>query len=273
MKTIIVASDFSIVSNDATRYALDAAKVLKARVVLFHLHLVSVHVSNARLSPQALQSSMDQNRNMVVERASKLSEEYGVEIIAEWRTGEFYEEMTKVINTYNADVLVMGMAEKSIEQDLLGNTTTAAINKLKFPILAVPNGARFEGVKKILFACDIVRGVQGKILQEVRKVALLFGAEVVIFHVSEKMKSIAEQELPSHLVHAFGDGLDGIIYSYKNVASNAVISAIESEINQIEADMVIMVPYKYGFWGSLVHKSKTRAMASGNSKPLLSIPI
>lgn len=273
MKTIIVAADFTGISDDATRYALEAAKLVEARVILFHLHTVSVHAANARLSPSALQQSLDYNRSMVENHAKELAETYQVEVIPEWRTGDFYLEVTQVIEEYAADLLVMGMAKKSIEQDLLGNTTTAAINRLKFPILAVPEGAEFKGIKRILFACDIVRGVHAKVLAEIRKLALVFGAEVEVFHVSERLKTMDDQALPPHLNHAFGDGLDGIKYSYKNVASNAVLHAIEEEVKLINADLIVMVPYKYGFWGSLVHKSKTRAMASGNSKPLLSISI
>lgn len=273
MKTIIVATDFSKISDNATQYALQAAQVIGARVHLFHLHFVSVHVSNARLSPTALQQSLDQNKEVLDKKARELAAEFQVEVTAAWRTGDFYAELYQLIEDSDADLVVMGMAKKSIEQDLLGNTTTATINKLKLPILAIPEDARFEGINKVLYACDIVRGVHARVLEEVRKLALSFGAEVEIFHVSDKIKGLTEHELPPHLVNAFGDGLDGINYSYRNVASNAVLNAIEQEVKKMNADVVVMVPYKYGFWGSLVHKSKTRALASGIQKPLLSIPI
>jgi hypothetical protein len=34
-----------------------------------------------------------------------------------------------------------------------------------------------------------------------------------------------------------------------------------------------MMPNKYGFWGSLIHRSKTRIMASGSEIPLMSLPL
>ncbi|MNX96122.1 hypothetical protein D3C86_1284240 [compost metagenome] len=61
-------------------------------------------------------------------------------------------------------------------------------------------------------------------------------------------------------------------YIYKTVRSNAVINEIEKEIKRYQADILVMVPKKYGFWDSLVHKSKTRIMASGLDVPLLSFP-
>jgi len=274
MRTIIIASDFTNIADDATVYAMEAARVVDAKVVLFHLHVMSVHVANARLSPASLQASLDQNRETVERKAKQLTEQFGVPVAVEWRMGDFYLELRAAIDTHQADLVVMGMAQKSIEQDLMGNTTTAAINKLKLPVLAIPKGAKFNGIKKIMFACDIDRGIHAFVLDKVRTVALLFDAEVEIFHVSEKLKKIAEQDqLPDHLAKSFGDGLDGIRYLYKNVSSNAVVQEIENEINRSGIDLLVMVPYRYGFWGSLVHKSKTRSMASGNSIPLLSIPV
>lgn len=271
MKTILSAVDFSTSSDNATVYALNAAKAIGARVILFHLHTLSVHAANARLAPSAIRDAIDRNRMQLENKAQKLSEYHGVEVIAEWATGDFYTELKRIIEDREVELVVMGMAKKSVEQDLLGNTTTLAINQLKFPVLAIPDEVEFKGIHKIVFACDIVRGIHAQILERVRKVALSFGAEVEIFHVNSKLKTIEDQV--SDLPPEFGDGLSGINYSYKNVSSNAVLRAIRDEVIESGAELLIMVPYKYGFWGSMVHTSKTRIMASGSSIPLLSIPI
>jgi len=52
-----------------------------------------------------------------------------------------------------------------------------------------------------------------------------------------------------------------------------VIKAIKNELQVSGADLLIMVPYRYGFWNSLIQRSKTRMMASKSSVPLLSIPL
>lgn len=279
MKTILIAVDYSKLSDNATIYGLKAAQTIGAKVVLFHLHTLSVHASNARLAPSAIRETIDRNRLLLENKANDLSATYAVEVLSEWATGDFYTEIKRAIDTHEVDLVIMGMPGKSLEQDLLGNTTTLAINKLKFPVLAIPGQVEFNGIKKIVFACDIVRGVHAQILERVRKVALSFGAEVQIFHVDTKLKKIEDRTVHEglssndHLSKDFGDGLSGINYSYKNVSSNAVIREIQREVIDSKADLLIMVPYKYGFWGSIVHTSKTRVMASGSDIPLLSIPI
>ena len=65
--------------------------------------------------------------------------------------------------------------------------------------------------------------------------------------------------------------LEEVSYFYKSVQSEAVIEEIKTEMLEYKPDMLIMIPYEYGFWSSLIHKSKTRMMSSGLDIPLLSI--
>lgn len=274
MKVILVATDYSKEAENAVEYAAAAARVVGARLVLFHLYKLSVHAMNSRLGPGSFDDLYKASRKRLEDRAAELSSRYGIRVEADWHKDDFYTELKQSIMYFNADILVLGMAEKSLEQDMLGNTTTAVIHRLRFPVLAVPYGVRFEGIKTILFAADILRGVHLDVLEKVKEVAADFGAEQVeIFHVSDKVKEIEKAGIRASTESAFGEGVDGVSYFYKNVESNAVISEIQKELTEIKADMLIMVPNRYGFWGSLIHRSKTRIMASGSDVPLLSLPL
>lgn len=274
MKTILVATDFTPVAENAVAYAAAAARQIGAKLVLFHLHTVSIHAVNARVSPGALQEMLDQNKARCEERGEAIRQEYGIEVVVDWYIGDFYESIRSSVARFSADLVVMGMAAKSLEQDLLGNTTTAAIHKLRTPILAIPQGAKFDNIKQVLFACDMLHGAQRVVLEQVRKVATGFGAHVAVFHVNKKINEIKESEtsLAPH-----GDTFDEVFgdmsYYFKEVQSRTVLEEINKEIKAIGADILIMVPLRYGFWSSLVHKSKTRIMASQSEVPLLSIPL
>jgi len=106
-------------------------------------------------------------------------------------------------------------------------------------------------------------------LDKFRDVAMAFQAEVEIFHVQKPLEK-EEMEFPGK------DRIEGIFkevkHSYKKIGSGAVLEEIQREIKATEADLLIMVPQKYGFWESLIHRSKTRVMALGSEIPLLSIP-
>ncbi len=87
------------------------------------------------------------------------------------------------------------------------------------------------------------------------------------------MKKLQTNDVVTERKLSMDSGLAGISHYYKNVLSDNVITAIKDEIDNTQADLLVMVPHKYGFWESVIHRSKTSIMASGNNIPLLSIPV
>ena len=237
-------------------------------ILLFTLYNVSVHALNTRFSGQTIEDILTKEKDKLAVKSRYLSDTYKVKVTPYFASGDYYEEIERCITQNQADLVVMGMPQKSIEQDLLGNTTTTAINRLMTPIVAIPLGASYTGIKKILFACDIMRGIHKQTFDKVRFIASKFGAEIEIFHVTEKVEELKTE----HKVN-LDEVMYGVEYLYKNVAATEIVNAIRQEVIDTKVDLLIMVPYKYGFWSSLIHKSKTRMMASGINVPLLSIPL
>ena len=93
------------------------------------------------------------------------------------------DELERIFKKYNAELVVMGMASNSIEQDIFGNTTTSVILQLKYPVLAVPLKATFQKSKNILFACENIEKVKKKVKQNVKDLARQLEAQIEIFHV------------------------------------------------------------------------------------------
>ncbi len=180
--------------------------------------------------------------------------------------------MSVLIEKTNANLVVMGMAERSLEQDILGNSTTAVIKSLNVPVLAVPQNARFISTSKILFACDALSLSAMKKFSWLQQVVGTLGAEIEFFSVEEKLDDLKREQDQILLNTTIKEEFKEVKYIYKTVKSNAVISEIHKEIKNCNADILVMVPRRHGFWDSLVHRSKTRIMAAGLQIPLLSFP-
>lgn len=274
MKTFIVPTDFSPEAENALEFACSLASALHARLVLFNSYSFPVHASNARLSAASMKSLEEHNKELLQERAVRLSDQYNIEISCEYGLMvEVTEELDKIVEKYQGEMVIMGMAPKSLAQELFGNTTTSVIMRQKYPVLAVPLGSKYTGLRKILFACDDLDQVPTKILDRIREIAAVLQAEVEVFHVQTKMRSKEKMEDVPVSSKVIDEGLEGISYHYKSVESTAVIAEIEKEVKNMQADLLIMMPRKYGFWDSFAHRSKTRMMASNNDVPLLSIPL
>lgn len=272
MKSLIVATDFSKEAENAVEYACEAAKFLKTNVVLFNSFAIPLHVSHARLSASVFNELLQKNRSMLDERARASSEKYGIEVIAESGFVQLREELAALFEKYNARMVIMGTKSDSLGQELFGSTNTSSLLRLNFPVLAIPDGAVYRPVKKILFACEVLRGVNLRILQEIKEIASLVGAEVEIFHVRKQLQEMTSSG-EAFEISAIDTSMTGVEHSFKDAVSDTVISAIKEEIKAISADLLIMVPQRYGFWQSILHRSKTRIMASESEIPLLSIPV
>lgn len=271
MKTLIVSTDFSKEAENAMEYAAAMAKKMQTKVVLFNSFSIPFHAANSILPASAFQELIDHNKSILKARAVKLSETYGIEVGYEAGLMDLSRELDELIARHNAGLVVMGMAAKSMEQDLFGNTTTSAMLKLKYPVLAIPYGAKFNGIKKILFACDELHDKM--VLNKIRDLATSLEAEIEIFHVGKHVERLNEQTGMIASDRDIEEVLENVPHSYKNVESGKVIKEIEQEVLKISADLLIMVPHKYGFLQSLLHRSKTRVMASRNCVALLSIPV
>ncbi len=270
--TIIAATNFSSIANNAVTYAAGLAKATGAKLILFNSFSLSVHSANSLITAESMQKQMDKAALRLQTFGAEIADLFKISVESICSYSFLEDELPLIITQTNANLVVMGMAERSLEQDLMGNSTTAVIKNLNIPVLAVPQNARFLNAKKILYACDTLSLSSIKRFTWIRRVIGNLGSEIEFFSVDEKLDEIKEEQGKVLLNSSIEKEFEDVKYIYKNVRSNAVINEIRKEIKNFEADILVMVPQKYGFWDSLVHKSKTRIMAAGLDIPLLSIP-
>lgn len=267
MRTIIVATDYSKDASNAVEYAAGLAKQCEAELVIFNSFMLSVHASNTLLSSSAYEKVLTANKLLLSQMAESLTEKYGIKVSWESSDGDFREQVEALMKKHQAALLVMGMRGDSIEQKLLGNTTTTMLKTFKYPILAVPRTAQFKEIEQILFACDYTCRFIDNTLDTLKELFSQIHARVEVFHVDADIK--AEQpDAPLGLMNLAEQGL----VEFKVVKGLHIIKTIREEVESIKADILVMVPQKYKFWDSILHVSKTGIMASNGKVPLLSVP-
>ena len=270
--TIIAATNFSAITNNAVTYAAGLAKSANASLILFNSFQLDIHSANSHISAEAMQKQLDKASERLKTLGRDIAGAFNIEVSCFCSYSFLEDELSSLIELHNAELVVMGMAERSFEQELMGNSTTSVIKNLNTPVLAVPLNARFQNIKKILYACDTLSFSSIKRFSWLRSIVGNLGAEVEFFSVDAKLDDLKQEQDRLLLSSTLEEEFQQVKYLYKTVKSNAVINEIKKEINIYNADILVMVPQKYGFWDSLVHKSKTRIMAAGLDIPLLSFP-
>ncbi|REG99450.1 universal stress protein [Flavobacterium aquicola] len=270
--TIIATTNFSPTANNAVAYAAGLAQKTEAKLILFNSFSLSVHSSNAHITADAVQQQINRTILKLEDLAVRTAVMFKIETESICTYSFLEDELLRIIDDKKADVVVMGMAERTFEQELLGNSTTSVIKNLQIPVLAVPKSAKFLNIEKVLYACDSLSFSAIKRFSSFRRILVDFEAEIEFFSVEENLDTLKKERKRALENSNIDKEFEDVKYLYKTVRSNAVIDEIEKEIKIYHADLLIMVPQKYGFWDSLVHRSKTRVLASGLEIPLLSLP-
>ena len=271
MKIIIVATNYSNEANNAVNYAAELASHLNSKLVLFNSFELSVHASNALLPGSSIGRLITENNNLLKNIALDLSGKYGITVDHISRASDLMEELDFQVKRLNAGLVVMGM--KDIHSGFVPFSSTAkAIHHAKFPILTVPEDARFGEISKILFAFN------PDCIEEVNKLPVLmefaehFNAEIQVCHVQKSMQPATNEVLEKSLSFNAEAILNNTEHSYKEIDDNNILRGIENLIENWQADLLVMVPHKYGFWESIWHKSNTVQMAKRTRIPLLTLP-
>lgn len=272
MKTILVATDYSRAANNAMDYAAAFAQHTGSKIVLFNAFHLAVPVSSITYSKLDTQEQMAQNKTRLRKMADDIKDAYSIPVECVSITGSFREELDNVIRRFEAELVVMGVQSGSFSSSVFGITISATIRQARYPILAVPDGALFRGIDKILFACDYnsLRAMNEQ--TALQTLAQTFDASVQVFQVEERenaplVSSSSSQENPG-LDHLFKD----IEYTYRNLEAENVLDGIAQGLHDYGADLLAIIPNKTNFMDLLLSLNNTRKVVLQTNVPMLTIP-
>jgi nucleotide-binding universal stress UspA family protein len=269
MKTIIVPTDFSDASNNAAAYGLKMAMETGASLLLFHAFQVPVSVTDipiVLLSVEDLQKDAN-SRVLALQRQLEISSKGMAKINSEAVLGDTVDELEKIAARTEPSAIIMGSrGETGIERKLFGSTTLKTVRHLSWPVIVVPMGKTFHGIKKIGLACDFKEVAETIPSQAIISFAKIFNATLFVLHVSKDKKEFAENEV-QQFRQMFGE-----LQTEVEVMSE---EKLEDAINRFEKeknlDLLIVIPKKHKLLEGLFQKSHTRQILFGSQVPVMCI--
>ena len=136
---------------------------------------------------------------------------------------------------------------------------------MKILVLATRTGGVPESIAPDMQKYLVPAKNYESISEKIKELARVFEAGVEVLHVKADNRKRVSKEL-------LENALAELNYNYMEIESEEIIGEIEKEIKKLPADILVMIPHKYSFWESLIHRSKTRMMASMAAVPVLSLP-
>ena len=129
--------------------------------------------------------------NSIVEDAKKNS---GSPVESMVRSGNIYDELTKVANILNPLFIVMRITEKLSADKLIGRNAFKMVRQSKHPVITIRGDIQREGCKVILLPIDVTRESREKVDRAI-ELAQLFGSEIKVICIMEHKNKDEQHKL------------------------------------------------------------------------------
>lgn len=272
MKTIVLATDYSEDARNATEYAARIAAQTGATLVLFHAFFLPEPLAEA---PEMLAAVPELTQAHLIKLESlgkEITKTYGVQTSCYAGPVPVIDQLTTLVKREHANLVVLGIrGTNAWERNRFGSTTAAVLRMAHFPLLAVPEEAHFQSIQRILFACNTEAMDRENHLAILKEIALAYNAHVQVLHL--EVPEPATEAPHSSKKHINLEAMfTGVKHEYLFAEAQKVIKGIENGVQEFQADLLVMVPHRQGFWDIAMNRSNTRKIAFRTHIPLLVLP-
>ncbi|HRO47546.1 universal stress protein [Agriterribacter sp.] len=270
MKTILVATDFSPAALNAANYAADMALAIHADIFLLHIYQMPVGYAEVpvavNINDLIKDAGMQLNhiKDILIKRTDGK-----IKIAAEVREGAFFQELKTFCENIKPYTVIMGsQGTTAAERLFFGNHTVRAMKRLEWPLITVPNGARYSAIKKIGLACDFNKVVDTTPVEEIKTLVSDFNAELHVLNTGKKTEFAPDTVFESALLQEMIGSLNP---SYHFITNDNTDEGIMDFAEKNSIDLLLVLPKRHSLLDKLISKSHTRQLVLHSHVPVMAI--
>jgi len=258
LSKMLVPVDFSDSLMNALKYAIDFSKFIGSEIELFHVDhpsplvvdgMVVVDKISKENQKYNLQRIIDQNREELRLRDS--NDEF-VAFKYTHKEGFAADEIIKL--SEERDLVVMGTnGENTTAKKVLGSVSLKVSAKAHCPVIFVPEGKKFSGFKKIVYAYSPTSYDQ-KVIKDIADLARKFESTIHLVHVDDGAPFEA-YDIKSYVAHMYDD----IDFKYEVVEADSVSYGITHYAELVDADLIILSKKKKNLLEKILEGSQTKS--------------
>lgn len=270
MKTLFIAVDFSTTSYNALRYAVEMAKLMKAKLVLFHVFHTAVSIPDAYavVTADELKSTAESElKKMYNDLKGDVS--LGVNVIAV--EGNVARMILTYAEKYEDCIIICGLRKsgKNIQR-LFGNTVTELMNTSRIPLLVIPENMEFKKIYTIVFATDLSLNTDIHSLNPLLKIGEVNHSKLTVLRVMSTDLSVMEEinfrseRLRTHL--------QLMSPKFEFIKSDEIAHSIDRYVDEHAVDLLTLMPRHHSFFEKIFISSETKKLLFITDIPLLLLP-
>ena len=269
MKTILIATDFSNASRNASLYGVELAKALDAKIILFNAYEVPQPAPGLGVSVSRYDIMMQTDKRLLEESDFLDPKREIIEILCDEGAPE--DAIINIAKEKNVDFIIAGMkgSGKTLKK-IFGSTATSLIKRSDIPVIIVPEEAKFSIPKKILYASDSMSDTNIEHVDQIKPITETFESKLYVVRVvKDEYAEIFERlNTPGKL----REELKKLDASFEYPIDTDIRHALNEFIKKHQADMLVMLPHKHDWMERLFKKSETKDMIFHAHIPILVIP-
>lgn len=265
MNTIILATDFSEIAQNAANYAVEMGKHTGSSLILLHAYqpvfageTSMVNMQELEVVKEIAESSMEAERKRVEAIAGK---NFVLETFIS--PGSILGSIRDLYEERKPMLVIMGSSGASGGL-LWGSTSSAAFRELNIPVLAIPAGIQWEPVKNLCFAVDYKNIDDPAPVHAIGYWLRIFHAKLFMLHVN---KPGQQTIVPDDFQQAF-TSLDPV---FVNVENDDLEKGVQDFLSNHAVDWLVIMPHKHNFFERLLGTGSTKKLAHINTHPILAV--
>ena len=177
---IVVPTDFSETAYVAIDHAVDVAKRFEAEITLIHVLETGAYQGIFSPSKKTEYNELEQAQIKLQEEAEKLEKDSGINVSQEVVRGRIHEEIVRVSEEVEADLVIMGTHGRSgWEEFFVGSNAYRVVTQSACPVLSIQGLATDPECKNIILPIDNTPASRQKVRYAVT-MAKKFGSAIHI---------------------------------------------------------------------------------------------
>lgn len=232
MKKILLPTNFSEKAGNAARYAIRLFQQEPARFMLVNAYNLSCRPTEIRIS--ALQGGIGAAaKKSLIELQHQLSKEirqYGAAVTGTAVFGNTSRVIRDFAHTHRVDAIVLGAEEKRTRRRLFsGSPTRHLLQKPAWPVVIVPEEARFREPEQIFLLNDLQRPVADSPMQELLRIIERYDSTVTVLNlVNQSTLRRAEQQV-GELKAVLGEALRNFYFLPEHEAHDGLRKLMQQQ--------------------------------------------
>lgn len=274
MKTILLPTDFSKNSINAINYAIKLCEHISCDFYILNVIKVSSFISDDMMTV----TSSSTIYNTLIDAAKKSINNIISQIENQFKNknhnfhsvvdyDNFIDSINQTSENHEVDLIIMGTkGATGLEKVLFGSNTVRVMQRCKVPVLAIPDGCKFESIENIAFATTNSKYFKVEELNILSKILALYEASLQIIHLADQ----------NHLVYDAHDNVDffntnfiSAKHEFIDAPSNDMFNVVHNHIEKNKMNMLAIMNKKHSFLERLFKTHNVERFAFKIDIPLL----